>query len=128
MIVAIDVGLKRIGVAFGYENGVIIPQNAVLRQNRKQASNKIREILAENNAKTLVVGVPLGGSSEDEMRRRIEHFVGLVGFEGEVVYVDESFTSVEASELGVANTRKKDGKLDSLSALKIAQRYFESKK
>ena len=114
MIVAIDIGLKRIGIAFGYDNGVIIPQNAVLRKNRNQAANEIKEILIQNNAKILVVGLPLGGSTEDEMRRRITHFVGLINFNGEIVYVDESFTSKEASQFCVANSRKKDGKLDSL--------------
>ena len=44
MVVAIDVGLKRIGVAFGYENGVIIPQNAILRRNRNQAAHQIAQI------------------------------------------------------------------------------------
>ena len=85
MVVAIDVGLKRIGVAFGYENGVIIPQNAILRRNRNQAAHQIAQILEQNRAQKLIVGVPLGGPSEDEMRRRIAHFVGLIGFDGEII-------------------------------------------
>ena len=125
MVVAIDVGLKRIGVAFGYENGVIIPQNAILRRNRNQAAHQIAQILEQNRAQKLIVGVPLGGSSEDEMRRRIAHFVGLIGFYGEIIYIDESFCSFEATSLGVADLKKKDGKLDSLAAMKILERFFE---
>lgn len=125
MIVAIDVGLKRIGVAFGYENGVIIPQNAILRRNRNQAAHQIAQILEQNRAQKLIVGVPLGGSSEDEMRRRIAHFVGLIGFNGEIIYIDESFSSFEATSLGVVDLKKKDGKLDSLAAMKILERFFE---
>ncbi len=125
MVVAIDVGLKRIGVAFGYENGVIIPQNAILRRNRNQAAHQIAQILEQNRAQKLIVGVPLGGSSEDEMRRRIAHFVGLIGFDGEIIYIDESFSSFEAMSLGVADLKKKDGKLDSLAAMKILERFFE---
>lgn len=128
MIVAIDVGLKRIGVAIGYKNGVVIPQNAILRKNRNQAAKDVSAFLKEYNAKILVVGVPIGGSSEDEMRRRINHFVSLLEFEGKIEFVDESYTSVEASELGIANHRKKDGKLDSLSAMIILQRFLESNK
>ena len=59
------------------------------------------------------------------MERRIKHFVSLLDFGGEIVFVDESFSSFEANELKVANTRKKDGKLDSLSAMIILQRFFE---
>ena len=125
MVVAIDVGLKRIGVAFGYENGVIIPQNAILRRNRNQAAHQIAQILEQNRAQKLIVGVPIGGSSEDEMRRRIAHFVGLIGFDGEIIYIDESFSSFEAMSLGVVDLKKKDGKLDSLAAMKILERFFE---
>lgn len=125
MVVAIDVGLKRIGVAFGYENGVIIPQNAILRRNRNQAAHQIAQILEQNRAQKLIVGVPIGGSSEDEMRRRIAHFVGLIGFNGEIIYIDESFSSFEATSLGVVDLKKKDGKLDSLAAMKILERFFE---
>lgn len=125
MVVAIDIGLKRIGVAFGYENGVIIPQNAILRRNRNQVAHQIAQILEQNRAQKLIVGVPLGGPSEDEMRRRIAHFVGLIGFDGEIIYIDESFSSFEAMSLGVADLKKKDGKLDSLAAMKILERFFE---
>ncbi len=128
MIACIDVGLKRIGIALGYKNGVIVPINAVLRQNRNQAAKDVKYILDEWNVKKLVVGIPLGGNSEDEMRRRISHFVNLLDFNGEIVFFDESFSSVEAGEFGVANHKKKDGKLDSLSAMVILQRYFDSLK
>lgn len=128
MIACIDVGLKRIGIALGYKNGVIVPINAVLRQNRNQAAKDVKCILDEWNVKKLVVGIPLGGSSEDEMKRRISNFVNLLDFNGEIVFFDESFSSVEAGEFGVANHKKKDGKLDSLSAMVILQRYFDSLK
>lgn len=128
MIACIDVGLKRIGIALGYKNGVIVPINAVLRQNRNQAAKDVKHVLDEWSVKKLVVGIPLGGSSEDEMRRRINHFVNLLDFNSEIVFFDESFSSVEAGEFGVANHKKKDGKLDSLSAMVILQRYFDSLK
>lgn len=124
MIAGLDIGLKRIGVALGYPNGVVVPINAVLRKNRKQASSDVSKVLKEWGVKTIVVGVPLGGSSEDEMRRRVKHFVGLLDFSGEVFYQDESFSSIEASSLGVVNQRKKDGKLDSLSAKIIVERFL----
>ncbi len=126
MIACIDVGLKRVGLALGYKNGVVLPQNAIIRKNRIQASKDVSDFLSQWQVKTLVVGIPLGGSSEDEMNRRIKHFVSLLEFDGKIVYIDESFSSKEAGEIGIANSKKKDGKLDSLAAMIILNRYLQN--
>ena len=124
-IIAIDVGLKRIGIAISPDSKIALPSTPVLRKNRNQAANEISQILKMQNAKTLVVGIPKGGSSEEEMSRRIRHFVSLLEFDGEIKFIDESFSSFEADELREFSSRKKDGKLDSLSAMIILQRYLE---
>lgn len=126
MIVAVDVGLKRIGVAFGINN-IAIPQMPILRKNRNQASKDLEKILHSVNAKILVVGLPKGFSSEDEMCKRIKHFISLLKFNGEIEYIDESFSSVEASNFYDFNFKNKDGKLDSIAAMVILQRYFKEK-
>lgn len=124
-IIAIDVGLKRIGVAISPDAKIALPSTPILRKNRNQAASEISQILKMQNAKTLVVGIPKGGSSEEEMSRRIRHFVSLLEFEGEIKFIDESFSSFEADGLREFSSRKKDGKLDSLSAMIILQRYLE---
>ena len=126
MIVAIDVGLKRIGVAISPDSKTALPSSPILRKNRNQAATQVSEFLKTQNAKTLVVGIPKGGSSEEEMSLRIRHFVSLIEFKGEIKFVDESFSSLEADELREFSSRKKDGKLDSLSAMIILQRYLKS--
>lgn len=121
----IDIGLKRIGLALGYdENTVVLPQTPILRKNRNQAARDVSEFLSQNGVKALVVGIPLGGSSEDEMKRRIRHFVSLIEFSGEIIYQNEAFSSYEAGEF--SSSTKKDGKLDSLAAMVILQRYFRT--
>ena len=120
-IMAIDVGLKRIGVALAVGQ-TVMPQTPVLRKNRNQAARDVSTVLREYGAKKLVVGVPLGGSSEDEMRRRIAHFVSLLEFDGEVVYQDEAMSSFEASEIYAESRR--DGRLDSIAAMIILRRYL----
>ena len=120
-IMAIDVGLKRIGVALAVGQ-TVMPQTPVLRKNRNQAARDVSAVLREYGAKKLVVGVPLGGSSEDEMRRRIAHFVSLLEFDGEVVYQDEAMSSFEASEIYADDRR--DGRLDSIAAMIILKRYL----
>ena len=124
-IIAIDVGLKRIGIAISPDSKIALPSTPILRKNRNQAASEISQILKTQNAKILVVGIPKGGSSEEEMSRRIRHFVSLLEFKGEIKFIDESFSSFEADELREFSSRKKDGKLDSLSAMIILQRYLE---
>jgi putative Holliday junction resolvase len=71
----------------------------------------------------------MGGSSEEEMRRRVAHFMNLVGYKGPVYYQDESDSSLEAEEMMKGEIRhKKDGRIDSLSAKIILERYLYSKK
>lgn len=125
-IIAIDIGLKRIGLALS-DGKVVLPLNPILRQNRKQAARDVSAVLSEYCADCLVVGVPMGLDSQSEMQKRAQHFVGLLSFSGKVVYVDESFSSKEASSLQAsagANDKAKDGRLDSLAAMIILQRYL----
>ncbi|MGN8530362.1 Holliday junction resolvase RuvX, partial [Helicobacter pylori] len=52
MILACDVGLKRIGIAM-LLNGVILPLEAILRHNRNQASRDLSDLLREKNIQVL---------------------------------------------------------------------------
>jgi putative Holliday junction resolvase len=124
-IASIDVGLKRIGVAICLEGNIVTPQNAILRKNRNQAARDVNSFLKEWQIDTLVVGIPKGGSSEEEMTRRIEHFVSLLEFEGDVKYQDEYGSSCEAKELMQGVTKqKRDGKVDSMAAKVILERWL----
>ncbi len=121
---AIDVGLKRIGLAVS-DGRVVFPKDAILRKNRNQAAKEVDAFLKEWNIQKLVVGVPIGGASEDEMRRRIEHFVSLLDFSADVIYQDEYGSSIEAKERMAGVVRqKKDGKIDSIAAQIILERYL----
>ena len=123
---ALDLGLKRIGIAYSPEGATVLPLQAVIRKNRNQAANEVSSLLKEWGIELLVVGIPLGGSSEAEMRRRIEHFTNLLEFEGDVVYQDESGTSKEAEELIKGEMRHvKDGRIDSIAAMLILKRYLK---
>ena len=125
-IASIDVGLKRIGVAICLDGKIVFPQDAILRKNRNQAARDVKSLLEEWEVETLVVGLPKGGSSEDEMERRIKHFVGLLELENiEIFYQDEQGSSIEAKELTQGIFRhKKDGKIDSVAAKIILERWL----
>ncbi|GAX87378.1 putative Holliday junction resolvase [Lebetimonas natsushimae] len=123
-IIAIDVGLKRIGVAFTPNKSVVVPLNAILRKNRNQAAKDISNLLKEYKSDILVVGLP---KTNEEMQRRIKHFVSLIEFEGKIEFVDESFTSnLVEEEIKGKIKYKRDGRIDSLAAKKILESYLSS--
>lgn len=125
-IIAIDLGLKRIGLALSAGAGIVTPLPAVERRNRDQAANDVKTVLNEYEATTVVVGIPMGSTTEDEMRRRVAHFMNLVDFKGEIAYQDESYSSQEAEALMKGDIRyKRDGRIDSLSAKIILERYLK---
>lgn len=131
-MLACDIGLKRIGLAMQV-HGIILPLEPIIRRNRQQASQDLSNILLQRNASVLVVGVPSGGKGgHQEMQSRIKHFVGLLSFDGKIVFVDEDYTSLEALENIEYLSKQskiraqKNGQIDSLAACKILQRYVNS--
>lgn len=122
---SIDLGLKRIGIAISMSAGIVTPLKAIERKNRNQASNEVKALINEWQIDCVIVGIPMGGSSEDEMRRRVEHFMKLVDFEGKVFLQDESDSSLEAENLMKGEmSYKRDGRIDSLAAKIILQRWL----
>lgn len=147
MIFGIDFGLKRLGVAKVVQN-IIVPLAPIMRKNRNQASRDLANLLLAHESDmgkiTLVVGMPCdmdiesdsdtessGAGRHEVMQKRISHFLSLIDFSGEVVYIDESYSSKEANERLLDrgyNKRKnarKNGVLDSISACVILERYLE---
>lgn len=126
---AIDLGLKRIGLAYSAHQDIVTPFKAIERKNRNQASSEVTKTIQEWEIDAIVVGIPLGGGSEDEMRRRIEHFMNLVDFGGEVFYQDEAGSSKEAEALIKGEMKHiRDGRIDSISAMIILQRFLNTLK
>ena len=128
-LAAIDVGLKRIGVALCLDGATVLPQSAIQRRNRNQAARDVAAFVIEWMVDVLVVGLPRGGSSEAEMQRRIRHFVGLLKLPDSVhvVYQDEAGSSAEAKEQMTGSIRqKRDGRIDSLAAKIILERWLKA--
>lgn len=125
-LASIDVGLKRIGVAICLDGSIVLPQDAILRKNRNQAARDVNAIIQVWEIEKLIVGLPKGGSSEEEMERRIKHFVSLLELDIPVDYQDEQGSSFEAKELTMGDFKhKKDGRLDSVAAKIILERYLK---
>ena len=126
---AIDLGLKRIGLAYSAHKDLVTPLPAIIRKNRNQASDEVKKAIKEWEIEAIVIGIPLGGSSEDEMRRRIAHFMNLIDFDGEIFYQDEAGSSLEAENMMKGEIKYiRDGRVDSISAMIILQRFLRTVK
>jgi putative Holliday junction resolvase len=123
---SIDIGLKRIGVATSLGLGIVTPHDPIFRKNRNQASNDVDSFLDEWQIDTLIVGYP---SSSEDMQKRIQHFVQLLKFNGKINFQEEDMSSVEAEELIKGDMKyKRDGRVDSLAAKIILERYLQKQK
>jgi putative Holliday junction resolvase len=122
-IASIDVGLKRIGVAYTPDEKVVVPLPAVMRKNRNQASTDVSKLLVEWGIEKLVVGIPF---TNEDTSNRIKHFTNLLEFKGEIVFQDESYSSVEVENMMKGTIKyKRDGRIDSLAAKNILERYLK---
>lgn len=122
---SIDIGLKRIGCAVSLMSNIVNPQEAILRKNREQASHDVDKFLKDWRIDILVVGYP---ESSEDMKPRVEHFVKLLKFSGEIVFQNENLSSQEAKELTKGEIKhKRDGRIDSIAAKIILERYLASK-
>ena len=102
VILAIDYGKKRLGLALSDEHGVTSRPHATwIRINRRRDLARLRELVRQQGVRRIVVGLPLhldGSPSEmsEEARsfaRRVEKALGLP-----VEMVDERLSSWEAHE------------------------------
>lgn len=124
-LASIDVGLKRIGVAICLASNIVTPQNAILRKNRDQAARDINAFLKEWEIEKLIVGFP---SASEDMQKRIKHFVGLLELQIPFEFQEENMSSIEAEEMMKGEIKyKRDGRVDSLAAKIILERFLAKK-
>ncbi|MFA7092652.1 MAG: Holliday junction resolvase RuvX [Arcobacteraceae bacterium] len=122
---SIDVGLKRIGVALCLHENIVTPQEAILRKNRNQAANDVNIFLKEWEITKLIVGFP---SSSEDTQNRIKHFVNLLELKIPYEFQEENMSSIEAEEMMKGEIKyKRDGRIDSLAAKIILERYLLKK-
>jgi putative Holliday junction resolvase len=105
-VLALDYGRARCGCAVSDPTGTIVtPIEPVLRPATKRGLGRLRELVAEREAGTVLIGLPLGldGSDTEQTRETREFAERLGGVLGESVSVelhDERFTTRIAQRMG----------------------------
>ena len=125
-MIAIDFGLKRIGVAWRCGTSLILPLPAIKFASVMQVASELQSIISAKKARILVVG-----QVRKELQGALDEILDALNFGGEIVFIDENLSSAEA-ETHINGRKKskklrKDGTLDSLSAMIILERYLNAK-
>ena len=132
-ILALDYGLRRIGVAFGQSvTGTAGPAGVVTNTGDDRTFDAIARLIDEWRPSGLVVGLPLqADGSPGEMHARVENFIRDLGrFRLPVATIDERYTSLEAEAIlkdaRATGTRGRISKesIDGAAAVLIAERYL----
>ena len=131
-ILALDVGNKRIGVAYSDPSGISITPIETI-QNDERVFERIKRLVNKLNIGEIVIGLPLTLRGEEGEQAKITRAFAeeLKKFlpEIEIKFIDERFTT-SLAEKHLAETTKKSKrkkKLDSLSATYILQTYLMQK-
>lgn len=142
VILGLDVGTRRIGVAWGdTEVRLASPLEAVV--NDGNALDTLAKLVARMNVTTVVIGLPRNNDGEEtEQSKFTRQFADDLGDalainsldDVQIVMQDESLTSVEAEEQLRRDKRHyndamlRDGTLDSQAAVIILHDYLEGLK
>jgi len=130
-VLALDVGNKRIGVAYSDPLGISANPLPVL-ENNQDVFQKIKELVREYNVGTVVIGLPLTLKGEEgeqakitrEFAQKLKEHIPDVN----ITFVDERFTTTLAERHLRETTKKtkRKEKLDSVSAVYILKTYLDS--
>lgn len=129
-IIGLDVGTVRIGVASADDQVKIPFPVAVWPRAKYEAERRILELIAERGVMLIVVGMPLSNTGErTKICDSIDGFVRRLAKRAQVKieYVDEAFSTVEASEK-ISQITRRGGHVDAHAACLILDRYFEMKR
>ena len=130
MVLAIDYGRKRMGLAISDETETIaVAMPAIISKTPKQTFAELKDIFKKYGIDKVVIGAPLGLEEKPtQMSEEVKKFSTdlLKHIKTDVSFWNETFTSHIAKK----NLKKdnRSGKLDSESARIILQEYLDYQK
>jgi putative Holliday junction resolvase len=132
-VLALDVGRVRIGVAMSDPMGMIAQPFEVIDRRKTQVMQRIAEIVAQYEVRTLVVGRPLTLSGDNGLAvEATEAFVGALAkwVSLPVHWCDERLSTAQAQRLmidGGVRRDKRRTQIDKVAAALILQSYLDSR-
>lgn len=133
-LLAIDHGIKRLGLAVCDQSQLVAKELMVLkRQSRQEDFDRILRIIDDHAIAGIVVGLPSDldapdhvHSQADTVRLWVERLQGVISLP--VMFWDEQFTSQDALILARQKRRRSSEPIDDLAARLILQSYLDAVK
>ncbi len=130
-MLGLDVGERRIGVAVS-DGTLAVPLTIVEHRSRADDIDRVVDIIREQEAALVIVGLPLLESGEEgEQARRTRRFGDAVArrIDAPLVYHDERYSTVRAAEAVGAPASRKRGRvrIDDHAAAMILQSYIDDR-
>jgi putative Holliday junction resolvase len=130
---ALDVGFKRIGVALS--DPLLLtasPYRVIYRKSNRETFNELLRVIDEKKVNKVIIGLPINREGErskialkiEKFARKFEDFLKEKGKSVEIVFRDESFTTLEAKELA-RELKKGEGEVDHIAAALLLKDYLE---
>ncbi len=131
VILAIDYGTKNIGLAYSPDGIFAFSMESILNTGIENSIAEIQKVIDDKGVEFIVFGYPVGNqSNETESAKKAREFSEILATKTgiKIELVDESFSSVEARNIG-HSLGKKDKSMrktkDSIEAQIILMRYLE---
>jgi putative Holliday junction resolvase len=135
MIMALDVGSKRIGVAISDPSGSFaLPVATIERTNRRSDLARIAELAESYGAEELVVGDPLTLAGERGIAaREMDAFVETLRaqFKGTIHRMDERLTTAQATKSLIAadvSRQRRKAVVDRMAAALILESFLAARR
>jgi len=126
-IIGVDVGTVRVGVATADPSVKIPFPTGIWPRAQYEAEKNLLKLIEERKASLMIVGLPLDkDGNRTNICETVEAFVRRLAKRTplKIVYIDEAFSSVEASEK-LSHTASSGQHVDAFAACLILERYFE---
>ncbi len=138
VILALDVGTKRIGVATCDELGMLAsPRTVIFRRSTQAALDEIMRLVQAEEATLVVVGLPISFDGQlhgqaQTVQRFAERLRKPLDARGvPLVYADETLSTVRAEErlraAGVRRERMRE-RIDAMAAAVILEEYLDQRR
>jgi len=133
VLMALDVGEKRIGVATSDSGIVAMPHSVILRKSKREDFAQVQRLVTELQVERLIIGLPYSLSGHNErigpQAQRVMRYAEALA---EVVklpfdYFDESYSTVTAQQYLNSSKRAKTP-IDAAAAAVILQRYLDRRR
>ncbi|RUM44433.1 MAG: Holliday junction resolvase RuvX [Desulfurobacterium sp.] len=132
---ALDVGFKRIGVALSDPLRLTAyPYRVIYRKSNRETFEELLKVVKEKNVGTVLIGVPINlegketkiGEKIRKFSSKFRSFLKERGIELEFIFVDESYSTLEAKNL-CRELGKKREELDDIAAALFLRDWLASR-